>query len=92
MTLQTWLSGKQQSFSPTLKNFNEVLRSEAVQLARIVYNLTDYLKSWDEDSSDNADSTSSSDSDEEDYEPGMCSIVFTEPDKKVAVLLELWHI
>ena len=31
-------------------------------------------------------------SDEEDYEPGMCSIVFTKPDKKVAVLLELWHI
>ena len=91
MTLQTWLLGKQQSLSPTLKNLNKVLRSEAVQLARIVDNLTDHLKSWDEDSSDNADSKSSSDSDEEDYEPGMCSIVFTEPDKKVALLLELWH-
>ena len=88
MTLQTWLSGKQQSLSPTLKNLNKVLRSEAVQLARMVDNLTDHLKSWDEDSSDNADSKSSSDSDDE---QGMCSIVFTEPDKKVAVLLELWH-
>ena len=91
MTLQTWLLGKQQSLSPTLKNLNKVLRSEAVQLARIVGNLTDHLKSWDEDSSDNADSTSSSDSDEEDYEPGMRSIVLTQPDKKVAMLLELWH-
>ena len=92
MTLQMWLLGKQQSLSPTLKNLNKVLRSEAVQLARIVDNLTDHLKSWDEDSSDNADSKSSSDSDEEDNEPGMHSIVFTEPDKKVAVLLDFWHI
>ena len=90
MTLQTWLLGKQQSF-PTLKNLNKALRSEAVQLARIVDNLTDHLKSWDEDSSDNADGISSSDSDEEDNEPGMCSIIFTEPDKKLAMLLELWH-
>ena len=42
------------------KNLNKVLRSEAVQLARIVDNLTDHLKSWNEDSSDSADSTSSS--------------------------------
>ena len=49
------------------------------------------MKSWDEDSSDNTDSKSSSDSDEDDYESGMYSIIFPEPDKKVAVWLELWH-
>ena len=90
-TLQTWLLGEQLSLSPTLKNLNQVLRSDMVQLARIVDNLTDHLKSWDEDLSDNADSTSSSDSEDEDDEPGMRSIIFTELDMKAAVLLELWH-